>query len=245
MTERTNVERVAKLLARASMTDSKPEAEASIKGAFARMRRDGVSLDDLLALPDDALYQKGLIALAEHIVAESNDLSEPAKRDLYAKLLSQIVRRFSGTTNDGKQRADQSERQEQRSRSESEKRTGPRRDEPPRESRAGFDTAAVFSKQGLTETAKGMLVITANAFRRGGFVWHCARNPGRALKLFAAAGLFGLGGGIALLLIAASLHSFLGIGGPWIDMKVQTAWALTGSALFLYKTISLYRSGWF
>lgn len=243
MPDRAAVERIAKILARASMTDSKPEAEASIRGAHARMLRDGVSLRDLLNLPDNALYQKGLIALAEHMVVESRDLSEPAKRDLYARYLSQIVQRFSGehSAEDHGQRR----RQEQGSASA---------DRPDQSSDAhangsgepsGFNAAAVFTKSGLVATAKGMLVITANSFRRGGFVWHAARDPLKALRLFAAAGLFGLGGGIAILLIAASLHSFLGLGGPWIDMKLQTAWALIGSTLFLYKSISLYRAGWF
>lgn len=237
MATRSDAERIAKLLARASMTDSKPEAEASIRGAHARMLRDGVTLKDLLALPDDALYQKGLIALAEHMVAESKDLSESSKRELYAKYLQQIVARFSGEN--------ESERQSDRSSQTYKREYADTSEHQYADTATNFSTAAVFTKSGLIATAKGMLVITANSFRRGGFVWHAARDPLKALRLFAAAGLFGLGGGIAILLIAASLHSFLGLGGPWIDMKLRTAWALIGSALFLYKTISHYRAGWF
>lgn len=237
MATRSDAERIAKLLARASMTDSKPEAEASIRGAHARMLRDGVTLKDLLALPDDALYQKGLIALAEHMVAESKDLSESSKRELYAKYLQQIVVRFSG--------GNESERQSDHSSQTYKREYAYTSEQQYTDTATGFSAAAVFTKSGLVATAKGMLVITANSFRRGGFIWHAARDPLKALRLFAAAGLFGLGGGIAILLIAATLHSFLGLGGPWIDMKLQTAWALIGSALFLYKTISLYRAGWF
>jgi|GEM_PF-6881611 len=243
MATRSDAERIAKFLARAAMTDSAAEADMSVRSAYARMQRDGVTFDDLLRLSDDALYQRGLIALVEYIVASSTELSESGKRELYAKYLQQVAARFSSSRTEREEQ--QQEKAHKREYANTSEQQYANTSEPRYDNTSSPSFAAVFSKHGLTETAKGMLVITANAFRRGGFVWHCARNPGRALKLFAAAGLFGLGGGIALLLIAASLHSFLGIGGPWIDMKVQTAWALTGSVLFLYKAISLYRSGWF
>lgn len=242
MPDRTTVERIAKFIARAAMNDNQPESEAAIKGAFTRMQRDGVSFDDVLGLPDDLLYQKGLMDLAAYIVAQQENLSQSAKRDLYARYVRQVASRFSG----GQQEAP---RREER-RAEPDDKTYERKnaDTPKHtygDTEQGFSFATVFSGDGLLSTLKNMFSITTASFTRGGFVWHVLRSPGAAIRLFAAAGLFGIGLGLLALTVAASLHSWLGFGGPWIDLKFRSAWAFVGSVLFLYKTIELYRRGWF
>ena len=224
------------------MNDNQPESEAAIKSAFARMHRDGVSFDDVLGLPDDLLYQKGLMDLAAYIVAQQENLSQSAKRDLYARYVRQVANRFSG----GQQ---EPPRREER-RAEPDNKTYERKntDKPKHtygDMEERFSFAKVFSSGGLLSALKNMFSITAASFMWGGFIWHVLRSPGAAIRLFAAAGLFGIGLGLLALTVAASLHSWFGFGGPWIDMKFRSAWAFVGGALFLYKTIELYRRGWF
>ena len=243
MADRATVERIAKFVARAAMTDNKPEAEAALSGAYARMKRDGVSFDDLLTLPEELLYQRGLMDLAAHIVAAQTELSEGAKRDLYSRYATQVVRKFSGSsdeqTSSGRQRqesrTDESAGQGRASGSE-------RNDE--RDS-FSFSPAAIFSRDGAGAFFKSVLTTIAASFTRGGFVWHALRSPGATCRLFAASALFGLGMGLLVLAVAASFHSWLGIGGPWIDMKFKTAWALIGSVLGVWKIVDLHRRGWY
>ena len=86
MADRTSIERIAKILARAN-SDNVGEGETALLGAYARMNRDGVTFTDLLSLPERDLYQDALVRLAEHIVKEHGDLSPSQKRTLYACLL--------------------------------------------------------------------------------------------------------------------------------------------------------------
>ena len=94
MADRTSIERIAKILARAN-SDNVGEGETALLGAYARMNRDGVTFTDLLSLPERDLYQDALVRLAEHIVKEQADLSPSQKRTLYAEYLKRIVEKFS------------------------------------------------------------------------------------------------------------------------------------------------------
>ena len=94
MADRTSIERIAKILARAN-SDNVGEGETALLGAYARMNRDGVTFTDLLSLPERDLYQDALVRLAEHIVKEKGDLSPSQKRTLYAEYLKRIVEKFS------------------------------------------------------------------------------------------------------------------------------------------------------
>lgn len=249
MTDRATIERIAKLVARATMTDNKPESEAAIRGAYSRMKRDGVSFDDLLTLPDELLYQRGLMELVGHIVAEQSELSEGGKRDMYARLAAQVAKRYAGPTDDqsAAERRRERERKEQEANERASAGQGRRRSEQANseESSNSFATTAAFSRQGAAAVLKNMLTISAGAFARGGFMWHALRAPAATARLFAVAALFGTGMGLLLLVIAASLHSWLGMGGPWLDMRFTTAWALVGTPFALLKIVTLHRRGWF
>ena len=95
MADRTSIERIAKILARAN-SDSAGESEIALRGAYARMNRDSVTFTDLLTLSERDLYQDALVRLAEHIVKEQDDLSLSQKRTLYAEYLKRIVEKFPG-----------------------------------------------------------------------------------------------------------------------------------------------------
>ena len=112
MADRPTIERIAKILARAN-SDNEAEAEAALRGAFARMNRDGVSFSDLLSLPERDLYQDALVRLAEYIVKNQSDLSPSQRRDLYAAYLARIVAKFSGSGQgrEGESSQDQAQRE--------------------------------------------------------------------------------------------------------------------------------------
>lgn len=97
MAERPTIERIAKILAKAT-SDNPSEAEASIHSAYGRMQRDGVTLSDLLSLPERDLYQDALVRLADHIVKQQTELSPSQKRALYAEYLARVVEKFAGRT---------------------------------------------------------------------------------------------------------------------------------------------------
>ena len=134
------------------MTDNKPESEAAIRGAYSRMKRDGVSFEDLLTLPDELLYQRGLMELVGHIVAEQSELSEGAKRDMYARLAARVAKRYAGPADDqsASERRRERERQEQESNERASAEQGRRRSEQANteKSSSSFAATAVFSRQG-------------------------------------------------------------------------------------------------
>jgi hypothetical protein len=252
---RADIERIATFIARGDQNDNPHEAEAAIRSAYARMKRDGVTLDDVLGLPDQLLYQRGLMTLVDHMVQGETGLSEPAKRDLYAKLSAKVSRRFSGEAESdatGRSSGEQGRGGERdSSKSSSTRQKTAERDTASREPFA-FNggvfkerIAVLFSKEGAVAFAGNFFSICAGAFSHGGILWHAIRSPGRAGRLLALASLFGFGLGLAFLLVAASLHSWLGMGAPWIDMNFKTAWVLIGVPLALWKIVDFYRRGWF
>jgi hypothetical protein len=95
MADSSTIQRIAKILARVT-SDNAGEADTALHSALARMKRDGVTLRDLLTLPESDLYQSSLVKLAELIVQEQTNLSQSARRELYAKYLALIVLKFSG-----------------------------------------------------------------------------------------------------------------------------------------------------
>jgi hypothetical protein len=121
MADRTTIQRIAKILARAS-SDNAGEAETALRGALGRMKRDGVSFKDLLSLPVEELYQDTLVKLIELLVQERTELSHSSRRDLYSTYLKLIVAKFSNAstkeedeaTSGGQGSREQSDREAQR-----------------------------------------------------------------------------------------------------------------------------------
>jgi hypothetical protein len=251
MSNRSKAELIATLLARYAMNDSPAEAEAALNGAYTRMQREGVSLEDLLALSDGLLYQKGLIALVDKIVADATDLSEAGKRERYARYVSQIAQRFSAGSSGGDRSSSAGGSDhtggsytgaDAGQGSGTAGGTGSFTDwfkSPSATAGNGFSWQSV--RAGLVQSVSNL----AKLFRRGGFLWHVLYAPARAFKLVCAASLVGLGGGLLFLIVAGSLHSFLGMGGPWLDLRFKSAWAISGVLIGLWQVRALYREGWF
>jgi hypothetical protein len=259
MSNRSKAELIATLLARYAMNDSPAEAEAALNGAYTRMQREGVSLDDLLALSDGQLYQKGLIALVDKIVADATELSEAGKRELYARYVSKIAQRFSTGSSGGSSASGAGSTGGSGSTgSTGSGYTGAGAGQGSDSGAAGgtdsftdwFKSPSATAGNGFSwQTVQAGLLHSASnlakLFHRGGFFWHVLYAPGRAFKLVCAASLVGLGGGLLFLIVAGSFHSFLSMGGPWLDLRFKSAWAISGVLIGLWQMRALYREGWF
>lgn len=86
--------RIARILAR-SGSDNPHEAVAALKSAYTRMKRDQVTLLDLLELPEQELYQDSLVKLSDLIVKDMTDLSLSSRRERYAHYFALIAAKFS------------------------------------------------------------------------------------------------------------------------------------------------------
>lgn len=95
MPTQATIQRIAKLLARATSPEA-GEAQSALEGAYKRMKRDGVSFDDLLTLPKDDLYQDIMVKLIDLILADQPNLSHASRREAYGQYMLLIVAKFSG-----------------------------------------------------------------------------------------------------------------------------------------------------
>lgn len=91
--------RIAKILAKGT-SENEHEAMQGIAGAYARMKHDHITFDDILALPAADLqthfYQNTLNKLLDHILKETTDLSPSDKRTQYAQYSLIIALKFAG-----------------------------------------------------------------------------------------------------------------------------------------------------
>lgn len=87
------ISRIAKILARATSANE-AEAIQCIQSAYKRMVRDNVTLENLLTLPVQELYQASLNRLVDHIINLDTTMSPSEKRRLYAKQISIIALKF-------------------------------------------------------------------------------------------------------------------------------------------------------
>ena len=91
--------RIAKILAKGT-SENEHEAMQGIAGAYARMKHDHITFDDILALTADDLqthfYQNTLNKLLDYILSEATDLSPSEKRTQYAQYSLIIAHKFAG-----------------------------------------------------------------------------------------------------------------------------------------------------
>ncbi len=262
MADRETVSRIAKILARAG-SDNQNEAQAALHGAYKRMKHDGVTLADLLALPLQELYQEALVKLVGLIVAEQEDLSPDSKRTLFAEYMRLIVERFSGASDNDRFQEETARQKQERSREEEARRyeEARRRQEAERNresARPGPDFAPKSEPDATTRDAVtvqlGRFAFSFSpaaffsaiqaSFGRGSFAWNAFRNPGRALQLGAASILFGIAFAGVVLLVAAVLHSVTGTR-PFWDVRLKDAFSFLVALGFFLKARRLYQEGWF
>ena len=93
MTNREDISRIAKILARS--TSSEPhEADTALRAAYKRMRRDHVDMRQLLTLPLEELYQESLTKLVTLILDEQPELLPAERRKAFQNYMALINARF-------------------------------------------------------------------------------------------------------------------------------------------------------
>lgn len=113
MTTRENITLIAKILARATSPEAN-EAAAAVEAAYKRMRRDQVSVKQLLSLPLVELYQVPLVKLVMHILSQQQDLSPGEQRKAFENYMAMITARFAA----GEDVEDEASREQERQRQE-------------------------------------------------------------------------------------------------------------------------------
>jgi hypothetical protein len=89
------ISRIAKILARVTSTEGH-EAEKALQSAYKSMVHDGITIEDVLTLPVEKLYQDTLMQLVTVVLANQDNLSHSSKRERYSKYALLIAQRFSG-----------------------------------------------------------------------------------------------------------------------------------------------------
>lgn len=225
MADYATVSRVAKILARATSPEEN-EAKSALDHAYKRMVRDGVTLQDLLTLPEAELFQDALVRLVDVILNNQADLSPSAKRAAYAEYMRLIVAKFSGAGQGGasseratgdssreeqarayrerhgyQERQDQSRRQEQDFTQEKGK-----TDKRANDNTAQQEKEQTTSQENAPNAAIQVFEFMRPWFQRGGIVWLFFHEPAIMFRLSGASILWGMAFALVLVTIAALGH---------------------------------------
>ena len=273
MPDREAISRVAKILARAG-SDNPNEAVQALQGAYKRMVRDGVSLRDILSLPLSDLYQDTLVKLIDVILADQPSLSPSSKREAYAEYMLLIVARFSGawdgqprkssssnsgSSQSGSREEEAREYEERRHQQEAERgRAGASAPSPPpRPEKEAFKRQNVKTPERQDKSYPFKIGKFAFSFSpatffsalqalvgRESITWYMLHAPGRTLRLFAEAMLYGCAFAGVLLIVAGIFHGLTNTGPLW-DVKLKNAFAFLAAIGFVFKARLLFLAGWF
>jgi hypothetical protein len=272
MPTQATIQRIAKLLARATSPEV-GEAQAALEGAFKRMKRDGVSFDDLLTLPKDDLYQDIMVKLIDLILADQPNLSHASRREAYGQYMLLIVAKFSGGWDgqrSGQGRGAQDEEREaaareyeRRRKAEEESRRqshgrGQRSEHQQNQASGdrGFkgsspqtpkeETTWKWNWQGKGFSFSPAVFMDAMqpVWGRGSILWHTLHDPARGFRLFAASLLWGMGFGVVLIVLAALGHAVTETNPIW-DVSLKNLFAGLTAVGTLWKMFGFWQSGWF
>lgn len=271
MPDQATIQRIAKLLARATSPEA-GEAQTALEGAFKRMMRDGVSFDDLLTLPTNDLYQDVLVKLVSLMLAERTNLSPASRREAYAKYMQKIVAKFSGDW-DGQQagqgsgsgqsqqdddreaaarayeerrRAEEAARERERTRAGASQQAGSQQSHPNAQESPGQPS------KGYTWTWKGKAFsFSPAAFQaamqpvwgRGSILWLTLHDPARGFRLLAASMLWGMGFSITLIIFAALAHALTNTQPLW-DVQLKSLFPFLAALGMFWRVWAFWRAGW-
>jgi hypothetical protein len=207
MASHSNVERVAKLLARATSPEQN-EAKTALDHAYKRMVRDGVTLQDLLMLSESQLFQDTLVRLVDVILAGEPNLSKPARRAAYAEYMRLIVAKFSGagegasTSSGGSREDDAREYRRRNGYKEPPRQEAPQPEKPKTES-----TEKPEGRYTMKRGNRAPIWDSIGAlFTRGGFIWLFFDEPVVMFRLLGASILWGMGFAIIIMTLVATFH---------------------------------------
>lgn len=251
MPDQATIQRIAKLLARATSTEA-GEAQAALEGAFKRMKRDGVSFGDLLTLPTNDLYQDVLVSLVPMMLADQPNLSPAGRREAYAKYMQQIVAKFSGDWDEQhagqgsssgqsqqdddreaaarayeeRRRAEEAARERERARAGASQQTESQSRQNTQESPGHPSKTYTWSWKGkaFSFSPAAFQAAMQPVWGRGSILWLTLHDPSRGFRLLAASVLWGMGFAVALITLAALAHAMTNTRPIW-DMQLKNLFA--------------------
>jgi hypothetical protein len=196
------LETVGKLVNRAT-SDNKEESEAAARGALGRLRRAGETFEAYLAALDpDAVFQSGLVRVTDQYAFGREDLSEPAKRELYALLVRSISAKYSGGAESAAGESDAAKEEELRRREEELDRR--EREASERESRRG----AAENPGSGGDGGFSFSPARRRRFPKELEIWKT--DPREAFRIYSAGALFGAFAAVVTTLASAFLFAWLG-----------------------------------
>lgn len=265
MPTQETISRIAKILARAG-SDNQNEATAALEGAYKRMVRDGVTIQDLLSLPISELYQDTLVKLIGVILADQPNMSHPTKRAAYAEYIQIISAKFSGSSdrnqsngsaNPGKNREDEArEYEERRAREERARgraeqgRASSQEREPPFRGE-NVDTQSQdrrytwsIRNRIFSFSPRAFFAVMQTVLGRGSILWHTLHDPVAGLRLFAASFLWGVAFAAVILVLAGVGHSITDTRPLW-DITLKNAFSFLVAVGMIWKARAFFHAGWF
>lgn len=252
MPDQITIQRIAKLLARATSPEE-AEARTALEGAYKRMRRDGVSFDDLLTLPKIDLYQDVMIKLVDLILADQPNLSPASRREAYEKYILLIVAKFSGgwdgqRTGQGRgggraqqdddraaaarayedrRQAEEAARARERAQSSgsTSQNTGNQFHTDSREPDQSSKTDAWSWKgRAFPFSPAAFQAVMQPVWGRGSILWLTLHDPLRGFRLLIASMLWGMGFAVVLIALAALAHAVTDTRPIW-DVQLKNLFA--------------------
>lgn len=269
MPDQATIQRIAKLLARATSPEA-GEAQTALEGAYKRMKRDGVSFGDLLTLPTNDLYQDVLVSLVPLMLADQTNLSPAGRREAYAKYMQQIVAKFSGEwdaqqTGQGsgsgqsqkdddreaaarsyeeRRRAEEAARERDRARAGASQRAGSQQSHSNAQESPGQPSKTyTWSWKGKTFSFSPAAFQAAMqpVWGRGSIFWLTLHDPVRGFRLLAASMLWGMGFAVVLIALAALAHALTNTRPLW-DVQLQSLFAFLTALGTLWRAVAFWRT---
>lgn len=220
-------------------SDAPAEAESALSAALARMRRAHLTIEDILTqVPAEEIFQSALVDLAKRYCREQ-DISEPAKRDLFHRLLEKILSKYGSSAGadhgakeaELRQREAELRRQEQKFAQE--------------RARHSADARNATDSNETSSTAQSFSFSPAAFWSGVGnpFLRDALRHPIVTARLFLASILWGGFFGAVAVLSVAMLHAVFNI--TPVNISVPVAYYFFALPLITWKSLSLYRAGWY
>lgn len=253
MPDYATVSRIAKILA--SATSPEPgEAQTALNHTYKRMVRDGVTLADLLTLPESELFQEALVELVRVILANQPDLSPSTRREVYAEYLRLISDKFKKAGQGSAGSSAQGTDREQAAR-DYQQRNGYQQEPPKKEQRENDNTFS--QKNEKTDNRKNQFAmkwpkapqslaqvwgIARPWFERGGVVWLALHEPAVMFRMLATSLLWGMGFAVALITVAAVGHALTDTS-PWVDVRLKNLFAFLTALGMVWRMRLFLKSG--
>lgn len=229
---------IVKIINRAT-SDAPAEAESALSAALARMRRAHLSIEDILTqVPADEIFQSALVDLAKRYCREQ-DISEPAKRDLFHNLLEKILSKYGSSVGTDHGARDAALRQREAELRRREQEFAQERARHAADGRNATDSSETSSAtQSFSFLPAKFWSGIGNPFLRDAL-----RHPIMTGRLFLVSLVWGGFFGAVAVLTVAILHAFFKIS-P-VNISVPVTYGIFAFPLMVWKSLALYRAGWY